>query len=539
VFWKWEFERYWLFYRLWGRLSYNPELPGRVWMDEMTARFGGAVADVMKAYESASLVMPEIIAVHLADPNMYIWPEINPGGLVDEYRYVLPSDWRYVASIREAADNRLARVASAKQTPVQTAARFDAMGNSIDQALERAGRNVKHGPEWLSTEPDLRVLALMAHYHAQKQIAAYHLELFDRTRDEESLRTARRAVERGLGIWQALVKLTDGLYPETMSFAPNDRGDWKDKLPYVKYDLQLVQDREEIYRQFGKFTAGFDFGAPVQSQTNRNQYRADDYVLQNNVAPGFLPVDASTRYSEERGYGWLADGTREAVGIPLTPYLEVEAVAKNPQNLPRDVLFRDYIRGSGAQKFAVKVKAGEYEVLFLHPDHSSSAVALSASDARLEISFPDGSWVVSGLIVKRKRGESANAIPPEPRQLSNPGLEHRPPAQAQVGSDLKLALYVKNKAQVKAVRLWYRAVDQLAEFKMIEHSSSEPFVVPAADVPANYDLMYYFEVLNDSESGWFQPDPLTVTPYYVVKTTGGVRAQQEDFAQNRIEVKPL
>jgi hypothetical protein len=34
LFWKWEFERYWLFYRLWGRLSYDPATPDRAWMDD-------------------------------------------------------------------------------------------------------------------------------------------------------------------------------------------------------------------------------------------------------------------------------------------------------------------------------------------------------------------------------------------------------------------------------------------------------------------------------------------------------------------------
>ena len=29
--------------------------------------------------------------------------------------------------------------------------------------------------------------------------------------------------------------------------------------------------------------------------------------------------------------------------------------------------------------------------------------------------------------------------------------------------------------------------------------------------------MYYFEILNRGGSGWFQPDPQTATPYYVVK----------------------
>ena len=42
MFWKWEFERYWLFYQLWGRLSYDPATPDRAWMDELKQRFGAA-----------------------------------------------------------------------------------------------------------------------------------------------------------------------------------------------------------------------------------------------------------------------------------------------------------------------------------------------------------------------------------------------------------------------------------------------------------------------------------------------------------------
>ena len=58
-------------------------------------------------------------------------------------------------------------------------------------------------------------------------------------------------------------------------------------------------------------------------------------------------MDADTRYSESRGYGWMSGGGRTAEAILLTPYLEVRAAAKNPENLPHDVLVRDYIRGHG------------------------------------------------------------------------------------------------------------------------------------------------------------------------------------------------
>jgi hypothetical protein len=521
MFWKWEFERYWLFYRLWGRLSYNPQTSDRAWMDEMTARFGAASGDVMRAYRTASEVVPEIVAVHLADPNMYIWPEVNPGGLVDSYRTVLPSDWRYVASIPEAVHNCLTRVGSAKQTAPQTAERFEAMGKQIDTALNLARPRVKHSPEWLSTEPDLEVLALMAHYHAQKQLAAYHLELFDRTRDERSLQLAKAEVQQGISIWRNLVKLTDGLYPETMSFGPDDKGDWKDKLPYVMHDLRSVEEREAIDKQLGKFTIGFDFGGPVSHQNSPNQYRADNYVLQNNVAPGFTAVDPSTSYDATRGYGWLANEPREASSIPLTPYLEVRAVAKDPKNLPHDVLFRDYIRGNGPQKFAINVDAGEYEAIFLHPDHSTAVVTLSAANGRLEVPFPAREWSISGLVIRRKAGGTVNSAAPEPRQWPRPEFHHDVPTQALVGKDLTLLLRVTGTTHAKKVRLYYRPLDQLAKFKMIEHAPSEAFVIPGNDIPSNYDLMYYFEVVNDGGTGWFQPNPLTETPYYVLKTASG------------------
>ena len=119
----------------------------------------------------------------------------------------------------------------------------------------------------------------MARYHAQKQLAAYHLELFDHTADASSLRKAKQEVAAGLTIWQKLVTLTDGLYPAEMSFGPDDKGDWKDKLPYVRDDVEIVREREAILRQFGAFAAGFDFGGAVKHEKSPTAFRANNYVL--------------------------------------------------------------------------------------------------------------------------------------------------------------------------------------------------------------------------------------------------------------------
>jgi hypothetical protein len=80
---------------------------------------------------------------------MYIWPEINPGGLLDAYRDALPRDWRHIASIPEAVRNRIHHVASAKQTAPRTAALLNGMAQRTEDAVARVDRKIPaNNAEW-------------------------------------------------------------------------------------------------------------------------------------------------------------------------------------------------------------------------------------------------------------------------------------------------------------------------------------------------------------------------------------------------------
>src|SRR5207247_4509857 len=164
----------------------------------------------------------------------------------------------------------------------------------------------------------------------------------------------------------------------------------------VRHDLTLIAERENILKHFGRFDSGVDLGGTVKKQPRYGAYREDDSILRNTVEPRFTAVDPSSRYSDAAGFGWLSDGEREAVAIPLTPYHEMRAVAKSPRNLPRDRLFRDYIRGRGAQEFAVKTDPGLYRVLLLRPDGAVDERKLTAANGRLVIALPAGDWSISG-----------------------------------------------------------------------------------------------------------------------------------------------
>jgi hypothetical protein len=518
VFWKHEFERYWMFYLLWGRLSYDPATPETAWTAELERRFGPAAADVLEAYRASSGILSQIVAAHLADPNMYIWPEINPGGLIDAYREVRPSDWRYIATVAEAVRNRIQGAASAKQTPAETAARLEDLAGRAERAVERARAKLEVGnAEWQSSEPDFLVLASLARYHARKQVAAERLTWFYETGYRGALDAAGSELTAALGIWEKLVELTDGLYPPNMAFGPDDFGHWKDKLPYVRHDVKLIEERRKIFEQFGRFDFGFDFGGPV-AQARGASYRNDPYVLRNTAEPRFQPVDPEMRYAEAAGYGWASEGFRQAHEIPRTPYHQVRAVTPNPTQLPQDALFGDWIEGRGAQTFRIRTGPGEFTVWFLHPDRSTSSLAAQAQDGVVDIRFPEGEWKASGVVVKRAGARPEPTAPaPLPAAPPRPAITHTPPKSAVAGRPLSLSLRVSPAGAARSVRLHYRALNQLVPFKTLEAPAARPdFIIPAEDVPGRWDLMYYFEILSPSGGGWFEPDPWLATPYFVV-----------------------
>jgi hypothetical protein len=165
----------------------------------------------------------------------------------------------------------------------------------------------------------------------------------------------------------------------------------------------------------------------------------------------------------------------------------------------------------------VRAAAGQYKVHFLHPDHSDTIVDLKADGEILDIRFPEGAWSVSGLVVQGPRSKLPLEPQVFPKRLVRPVISHEPPVTAVGGQPVTLNIRISPKADASIIRLHYRPVNQKAAFKTIEKSADDDsFIIPSEDVSAQWDLMYYFEILTRGGSGWFQPDPQEATPYYVI-----------------------
>ncbi len=361
-YYRWEFERYWLYYLLYGRLTYDPGSSPDVWMDEFRRRFGeeGAPA-VFEAFQHASGVIPFLVSYRLSNPNMYIWPEKQMGGLLDFYIQVKPADQARFADLEEYVARRLQDAVSAKMTPDEASERLRRMAAATERAVAQADTVIDPASnrEYGANRVDLLVLTLLARYHSRKILAGASLALFYSSGDAAALRSARSHAAAGLEIWERVARLTESMYYRKMVFGPQDTGHWRDNLVFVRHDVRRLEEVEELFDEYGIFDLGLDFGPKVV--TRRHPYEPA-YAASYSVERRFRPLDQEMVYSRMRGYGWREAQEIEASRPMHIPYASLEGDNLENLVLPRGVLHRDYLRGTRASTLLVDLPDGEYRV---------------------------------------------------------------------------------------------------------------------------------------------------------------------------------
>ena len=111
------------------------------------------------------------------------------------------------------------------------------------------------------------------------------------------------------------------------------------------------------------------------------------------------------------------------------------------------------------------------------------------------------------------------SIPPAAKRLARPQFVHVPLKTAIAEQPINLTLQLGAIKDIRTVRLHYRAADSAGLTRLLTSVIEKPaaasmtFTIPGASV----DLLYYFEILNRENSGWFEPDPDKANPYHVIR----------------------
>ena len=307
---RWEYERYWLNYMLFGRLGYNPDASPEVWRRELRRRFGKSDLHVEEALTTASRILPLLTVTKPFSASIWrYWPEMNTGGPIDAYAAIQPSDYGQFYAIKPWEESEgwldeewasgfsgfvqdaVAGKLEAKWTPIQVSRQLAGLANrslaSLDKAAKAGGKTA--AAEFRSTALDIQILAALARYHAEKTLAATHLEFFHVTSAPGRLSQSLKHIRAAAGHWKKLVALTDGVYRGKLVFGRgswfrkigNHAGHWKDSLPEVLADVAYIEDMATKHGAEGQKEYEIFPGESVPTHTPRV-----DHTRVRKAAPG-------------------------------------------------------------------------------------------------------------------------------------------------------------------------------------------------------------------------------------------------------------
>jgi len=124
-------------------------------------------------------------------------------------------------------------------------------GGPASELLKAGHHPAPQGPdrrnqEFHSTVADLKILASLAQYHAQRIPAAVSYRLFERTQDPDRLEDAISCERNAIEAWRQLVAAAGDVYTDDLMMGVRGAslcGHWKDELAALERGLSAMEQR--------------------------------------------------------------------------------------------------------------------------------------------------------------------------------------------------------------------------------------------------------------------------------------------------------
>jgi hypothetical protein len=260
--WHYAFERQWLFYKLWGRLLYDPATPDTVFAEEFVRRYGPKGGDLLRAYELASRTPLRLASLfastwdHTLYSEGFMWLDekqevpkmayISVDSLIKQKvldpAYVNIAD--YVAGRAKGQAFAADRV-----TPPVLADRIEA---DCREALRLADGIAPGGNVALMYEvADVKTWSHLGLHLAEKLRGGVALQTYRQSGGEENKARAIRHMENALAQWDEVVRITRPIYRDMLlthnigysaTLQPDSPFHWALIRPQVANDLETARN---------------------------------------------------------------------------------------------------------------------------------------------------------------------------------------------------------------------------------------------------------------------------------------------------------
>ena len=237
--WKYAFERQWLFYKLWGRLLYNPLTPDRIFKDEFTRRYGKNTGVLFDAYSLAGKTLLRLASSFDCTWDFTLYAEgfmaLNPSTKRVEYISVdrqinqPPLDTDYVSIAKYVgAVTAGKKISNNKITPI-------ALSGMLKNDCLKALNILKNIDDKKNTPlkyevADVKVWANLGLFFAEKIKGAVSLESYRINGNEKEKQSAVKHLENALNIWDNIISITRPIYNDMplVHYSEQDGKSWKE-----------------------------------------------------------------------------------------------------------------------------------------------------------------------------------------------------------------------------------------------------------------------------------------------------------------------
>ncbi|GAB3963204.1 hypothetical protein GCM10028805_65840 [Spirosoma harenae] len=266
VNWKYAFERQWLFYKLWGRLLYNPATPDAIFKAEFVRRYGASSAPLLEAYALSSST-----ALRLASAVDFTWDfSLYSEGMMafdaaKNVSYIsvnqqitqptLDPNYVSVADYVKATASG-GSFGAEKITPPILAKMLETDCRKALQLVQSI--NTSKDRSLLYEVADVKVWANLGLHFAEKLKAAVALQTYRTTGQEAQKQTAIQHLKATLHYWDAVIAITRPLYNDMPlvhlteekghSWEENNklRFHWEKLRPDVAKDIGIAEKAQPI-----------------------------------------------------------------------------------------------------------------------------------------------------------------------------------------------------------------------------------------------------------------------------------------------------
>ncbi|GAB4022912.1 hypothetical protein GCM10028808_71800 [Spirosoma migulaei] len=266
VNWKYAFERQWLFYKLWGRLLYNPATPDALFNAEFVRRYGASAASLLEAYALASAT-----PLRLASAIDFTWDfSLYSEGMI---AFDAQKNVSYISVNQQITQPTLDPIYVSVSDYVKTTTAGGSFGADkitppiLARMLERDCQKALQLVKPINTSAnrslqyevaDVKVWSNLGLHFAEKLQAAVALQTYRTSGQEAQKQAAIQHLKAALRYWDEVVTITRPLYNDMPlvhlteqkghTWAENNklRFHWEKLRPEVAKDIEIAEKAQFV-----------------------------------------------------------------------------------------------------------------------------------------------------------------------------------------------------------------------------------------------------------------------------------------------------